>query len=88
MPLGQPKTDARDPQNQGYESWESRYRGLEIIRKSDIKAQNTIILNGKERIKELEAKVKQLETEVEELKKLKEQTEEQTLAKLFKKMLA
>jgi hypothetical protein len=38
--------------------------------------------------KELEAKVKQLEAEVEELKKLKEQTEEQTLAKLFKKMLA
>lgn len=37
---------------------------------------------------QLEAKVKKLEAQVEELKKLKEQTEEQTMAKLFKKMLA
>lgn len=87
MPLGQPKTDARDPQNPGYESWESRYRGLEIRRQMEIKAQNTRILKGKERIKELEAKVKQLEAQVEELKKFKEQTEEQTLAKLFKKLM-
>jgi hypothetical protein len=35
----------------------------------------------------LESKVKQLEAQVEELKKFKEQTEEQSLAKLFKKLM-
>ena len=38
-------------------------------------------------LKERLARIKELEAEVEELKKFKEQTEEQTLTKLFKKLL-
>ena len=96
-----PNSKCKNPDKYSWEaSWyrlrEEFNAQKEVVRKSEFKVarmeegineSRKRELLTKNRNTNLEAKVKQLEAQVEELKKFKEQTEEQTLAKLFKKIM-